>query len=97
MVTQEGAVMETIKTYIIGGEEPAEESPEGTLNDEREVLKIAASEKIEGVLFNQAEPDDDMESLSVVLTPELIYVSKEDLFHVTGSDDGISLFEEDGS
>jgi hypothetical protein len=95
MEHREAAVVETIKTYVVGGIGPSEESPEGTLNEESEILAIADSEKIEGVLFNQVKADDDMDSLRVVLTRDCVYVSKKDLFHVTGRDDGMSIFDDD--
>jgi hypothetical protein len=92
MSVRNGALVETIKTYVIGGQGPSVESPTGSLNEERAILKIAESEKIEGVLFNQVRPDDDTDSLCVLLTPQVVYVSKKDLFPVTGEDDGMSIF-----
>lgn len=77
-----GAARETIETYVIGGEAPSSEEHPGTIEFEKEMLDLAAQENIQGVLFNaaQAKGPLDEEVLSVVLTPENVFVSKNLLF-----------------
>jgi hypothetical protein len=93
MVKQEHALPDTIKTYIVGGEAPSKESPEGGLGEEQEFLKISEAEKIEGVKFNQTTPEEEI-ALSVVVTPQRVVVSTNDLFPVTGKEDGTPICED---
>jgi hypothetical protein len=88
MVKQGNALPDTITTYVVGGEEPSEESPEGTIAEEIEFVEISEAEKIEGVLFNETTPGDDSSSLSAVVTHEGVFVSHDDLFPVTAKEDG---------
>lgn len=88
MIDREGALKETIETYIVGGEQPSEDN-EGTLEEENTILAMAEKENIQGVLFNVAQGEED--GLSVVLTPKNVYVSKNLLFPETEWDAGENL------
>ena len=75
---KEGCRKNTIETFVIGGRPPSQEHPEGNIQEENEVLALKEKENIRGTLFNLAERQE--ETLSVVLTPEMIYVSKRGLY-----------------
>jgi hypothetical protein len=95
-MVQKGAIRDTIKTYVIGGEPPSGDLP-GNIPEEKEILAMADSEKIDGVLFNEADPTDDNAALSVVLTKNCVFVGKKDLFPVTGEQVGRSIFMDNAS
>jgi hypothetical protein len=92
MVDQWSADESSITTYVVGGQPPSLMVPEGTLEEERDILALAAAKKVAGVLFNKTSADNEDEGLNVVLTPEKIYVSMEPLFPVTGKDAGERFF-----
>ena len=87
MVQQEGAVRESIETYVVGGEIKSKGHP-GTIREEREFLSLAERENIKGVLFNLSW---DEEGICVVLTPRNVLVSKKDLFQPTGEEEGSEI------
>ena len=95
MVYQDDAEEKTIESYVVGGQAPSKTLPEGTLADEQEVTAMTDSERIREVLFNTTQTDDEEDSLSVVVTPERVYVSKKLLFPPEGKDVGISLLDDD--
>lgn len=94
MMAHEAAINDEIEIYVVGGQVPTAETP-GTLDEELEVVSRVHSEHIRGVLFNQTKGDDDTDSLSVVLTPDEIVVSKDLLFPVSGNDDGEEIFADE--
>jgi uncharacterized OB-fold protein len=77
-------VGETIETYVVGGQSPSNVSPTGTLDEEREILSLAALENIRGVLLNLTNGDDVSDGINVVVTPEAVYASKGALFKENG-------------
>jgi len=85
---------ESIEIYVIGGETPSPFCKKGTIHDEEKIAGLAdKDDEIAGVMFNLAEGERN--PLSVVVTPEKIYVSKdqdgqEDPLEL-GSDDGIRI------
>jgi len=89
-----GCVKSTIKTVVIGGESPSIDEP-GCVEDQNEFLMRATKQKTREMLFNFARGEE--ESLSVVVTPEKIYVSKEYLYETLDGADfmGINLLSED--
>jgi hypothetical protein len=84
-MTAKGAVRNTIETYVIGGEIPSEAN-DGTLEEEEEIKALAEQENIKGVLFNLAQGEEV--PLNVVLTPENVYVSINNLFDSSPIDEG---------
>ncbi len=95
MIYQDDAEEETIESYVVGGQAPSKTLPEGTLADEQEVTSMTDSARIREVLFNTTQTDDEEDSLSIVVTPEKVYVSKKMLFPPEGGDVGISLLDDD--
>ncbi len=95
MIDQEGAEEDTIESYVIGGQLPSEMSPEGTIAEEEEVTSMMVSEGIKEVLFNQTLAENEEDALSIVVTPEKVYVSNNPLFPEEGKDVGISLFDDE--
>ena len=95
MADQKGAIVDSIKTYVVGGEAPSLMVPEGTLDEERDIRAVSVQEKIESVLFNQTLAEDENDSLNVVLTFSAVYVSKKPLFLQTREAAGISLFDDE--
>lgn len=91
-MVKQGCVKNTIKTVVIGGESPSLDNPEGTIEEEREFFSLGAKQKTQEMLFNFAR--GEAESLSVVVTPGQIYVSKECLFESAPDLGSISFFEE---
>ncbi len=91
MVNQ-GCIKNTIKTVVIGGESPSLDNPEGTIEEEREFFSLGVEQGAQEMLFNFAQ--GEAESLSVVVTPTQIYVSKECLFESTLAIGAISFFKE---
>ncbi len=92
-MVKQGCVKNTIKTVVIGGESPTRDNPEGTIEEEREFFSLARKQKTQEMLFNFAK--GEAESLSVVVTPAQIYVSKECLFESIEDVGAISLLGED--
>jgi hypothetical protein len=86
MVLQGGARAETIETYVVGGEGPSVELPDGSIEEEKAILAMAETEKIMGVSFNLADADDEDDVLSVVVTSDEIIVSN-DLLFTNGTED----------
>ena len=81
---KKGCEESTIKTYVVGGLLPTEEEPTSCLDQEREVIEQAErSSSIVGARFNVVKNPD--EGLSVLFTPNLIRISKVDLFRQTGT------------
>jgi hypothetical protein len=78
-----GCEESTIKTYVVGGLLPTKEEPTSCLDQEREVIEQAERSSIVGARFNVVKSQD--EGLSVLFTPNLIRISKVDLFRQTGT------------
>jgi hypothetical protein len=94
MVHQQNADRETICTYVIGGNGPSKESPEGTLQEEAEILSIAknGAERIKEIFFNLTNEDNDEDSINIVANPGGILVSKKPMFLANLEGVGQGLF-----
>lgn len=95
----QGCLEETIETFVVGGESPSTENPEGCIQDELELFSLIEEHKIKEMLLNSVNAEDNEECLSVVMTAEHIFVSKREIFDsLEGMDNaGINLFEGAGS
>ncbi len=91
MVAQQKADRKTIRTYVVGGQNPSEEQPEGTLSEEAEILSLAKREKIKGALFNLTNGDDDLDGIDVLLKDGKVFVSKKPMFEPYVDGVGTSL------
>lgn len=66
----------TIETFVVGGLGP-DQNDDGSEDEERELINMAKRQNFKDMLFNYGTEE---EPLSVVLTPETVYVSKGSLF-----------------
>jgi hypothetical protein len=81
MVRRKRAIRSTIRTYVIGGQGPSAEAPEGTRAAESLILSLAKRERIAGALFNLSNMDNgDDDGIDIVLTAKHIFVSKKAMF-----------------
>lgn len=80
---KKGCEEATIKTYVVGGLLPTKADPTSSLDQEREVIERAGRSGIVGARFNVVK--NQHEGLSVLFTPNLIRISKTDLFRQKGT------------
>lgn len=77
-MVDEGCIKRSLETFVIGGQNPSKENSEGNLEEEALVVSLTEKYNVKGTLFNLVETEE--ESLSVVFTPEGLYVSKRELY-----------------
>lgn len=84
-MVEEGCEPNTIEASAVGGFEPNESGP-GTIEAEEDVMKLSKEYNVKGTLFNLVKGEE--ESLSVVVTPKDIYVSKKELYQPDENEKG---------